>query len=142
MLITMALVALPAGACEYLYGTWRSNVEESLAYALQQPDVPVPQLDFVRDAFGHMTITFSSKEIVIHQTDAKEIMVAGNRYPLVFEYEKAPVRYLTCTEQLIEVEFSYFGETKRYRYTPVDANLYWVSLDVAIGREYFRRLSD
>jgi hypothetical protein len=115
-------------------------MKESYDYASKNPDIKRKQLDFVKYAFGHMTITFSEKSLEVHETKDIEVIIEGKNYPFSFEGEKSDINYKTCTNDLIEVEYEYFGVKDIYQYTIVNENLYWVKLKSAIGREYFRRV--
>lgn len=127
-------------SCEYLYGTWKSVMDDSYEYASQNPNIQQKQLDFVRYAFGHMTITFSEKKMEVHETGEVEVIIEGKNYPFVFEGEISDVLYKTCTKEFVEVEYEYFGVKDTYQYTVVNENMYWVKLESEIGREYFRKI--
>jgi hypothetical protein len=129
-----------ANSCEFLYGTWKSSMKESYDYASQNPGVQRKQLDFVKYAFGHMMLTFSERSVEVHDTGDIEVIIEGKNYPFSFEGEKSSINYKTCTNELIEVEYEYFGVKDTYQYIVVNENLYWVKLESAIGREYFRRV--
>lgn len=115
-------------------------MKESYDYAAQSPNIQRRQLDFVKNAFGHMTITFSEETIEVHETEDIEVIIDGKNYPFSFEGEKSAVSYKTCTKELIEVEYEYFDFKDTYQYTVVNENLYWVKLESEIGREYFRKV--
>ncbi len=115
-------------------------MKESYDFASQNPDIQRKQLDFVKYAFGHMMLTFSEHSLEVHDTGDIEITIEGKKYPFSFEGAKSPINYKTCTNELIEVEYEYFGVKNTYQYIVVNENLYWVKLDSAIGREYFRRV--
>ena len=137
---TLAFSSSIAHSCEFLYGTWKSSMEESFVYASQNPNIQRKQLDFVKYAFGHMTITFSEFSLEVHATENIEVIIEGKNYPFSFEREKSSIIYKKCTKELIEVEYEYFGVKDSYQYTVVNENLYWVKLESEIGREYFRRV--
>jgi len=115
-------------------------MKESYDYASLNPEAQQKQLDFVKYAFGHLTITFSELFIEVHETENIEVIIEGKSYPFAFEEEVSAINYKTCTDALIEVEYEYFGIMDTYQFTVVDENLYWVKLESEIGREYFRRL--
>lgn len=115
-------------------------MEESYAYASQNSNIQHKQLDFVKYAFGHKTITFSELSLETHETENIEIIIEGKNYPPSFEREKHSINYKKCTKELIEVEYEYFGDKDNLQFTVVNSNLFWVKLESEIGREYFRRV--
>ncbi len=115
-------------------------MQESYDYASKNPNVQRKQLDFVKHAFGHMTLTFSEHTLEVHETEEIEVIIEGKNHPFVIEASKSPVTYRKCTNELIEVEYEYYGVQDIYQYFVVNENLYWVNLDSEIGREYFYRV--
>ena len=140
VIAVLLFVSQASYACEYLYGTWQSVMEDSYEHASKNPDIRPEQLDFIEYAFGHMIITFTEDALEFHETQEIEVIIEGKSYPFYFEKGKSDAYYKTCTEDFIEVKYEYLGVKKTYQYTVVNENLYWVKLESEIGREYFRRI--
>jgi hypothetical protein len=140
LIVVFLLSSQLTHSCEFLYGTWKSSMQESYDHASQNPNVKPKQLDFVKYAFGHMLQTFSKNSLEIHETKEIDVVIEGKNYPFKFESEKSPIKYKKCTPEFIEVEYEYFGVKETDQYTVVNENLYWVKLESEIGREYFRRV--
>ncbi len=115
-------------------------MERSYAYASANPEVTNKQLDFVKHAFGHMTMTFSKKYLVVHDTEEIDVIIEGKNYPFKFDYSNSEIKYNVCKKSSIQVEYEYLGSTDEYYYTVVNEDLFWVKLESEIGREYFRRV--
>ena len=115
-------------------------MQKSYVHALGNPDIQKKQLDFVKYAFGHMTLTYTETTLEVHGTEEIEVIIEGKNYPFTIEASMSPITYRKCTSELIEVEYEYYGITDVYEYSVVNENLFWVELDSGIGREYFYRV--
>jgi hypothetical protein len=126
--------------CEYLYGTWKSDMKTSYEHASKSPNITKKQLDFVKYAFGHMTMTFSKNNITVHETEEIDVIIDDKHYPFKFDYSKSKIKYTICKKDSMLVEYKYEDLEDSHIYTVVNENLFWVLVDSEIGREYFRRV--
>ena len=139
--IFLLLLSNLAFGCEYLYGTWRSSMEDSFEFASGNSKVTAKQLDFVKQAFGHLRISFSKEFMVTHESGEIDVIIDEKNYPFKFDYLKSNVIFKSCESNKIELEYKNIdGVLERYTITPVTENRLWIQLESDIEREYFRRM--
>lgn len=131
----MALIAAvgilldrPRQTDDRLLGTWQSDADRTIADLRSHRSVGADEEKSLRQLFGRMTITFTPLAYIIDLDDQS----TTGRYRVVTRDEESVV---------IRSRDVLSGRQAPRRLHFVDADTYWVYIDLVEMREYFRRLS-
>lgn len=140
ILFTISLFAQNLFACEYMAGTWISDRDSSYEYSSKNTAATDSQLEFIRQAFGYLRVTYREDQLKIHESKAIDVFFDEKNYPFKFDELVSRVEYLKCSKSEVFYQYTdYSGSLEEARVYFVDSDKFWLELDSAIEREYFTR---
>lgn len=139
----LLFINVQAIACPNLLGTWQSSKELSMKYTLSNPGFSEKNIDFKKQVFGILKVTYHESTIHTHGAPTKRIIIADKEYDFHFEDLEFNYEVITCTKDSIKIK-EYYPNTDPIivKIHFVDRNTIWVS---GPGfneneREYFVRI--
>lgn len=126
LLIFLSCLSTEALCCPKIIGTWKSSLDLSLKYNTENLDLEPRTIEFMKQAYGVLTLTYGEEMVRSHGAPTKKIMVSGKEYDFVYEEMKYPYEVLSCTEDTLTIkEDNPHMESTEVKHF-IDSNTYWV----------------
>jgi hypothetical protein len=143
LFIFLYSLSAEAFCCPKIIGTWKSSLDLSLKYNTENLDLESRTIEFMKQVYGVLTLTYDEEMVRSHGAPTKKIMVSGKEYDFVYEEMKYPYEVLSCTDDTLTIkEDSPYMESTEVKHF-IDSNTYWVpAMPESEKREYFIRVSN
>lgn len=141
--------SISAEACDRnLTGTWKSDKQMTMSFVRENAKLQRKTVEFLQAIVGHMTFTFSERELHLAMPDI-EAPVAGKLRPFAGIEERKPYKVLFCGDSMIvwsaKGSFSNADEATTFNFVGPDTIwVYTGSTQAGVpdlhAREYFQRV--
>ena len=102
-LLFLGISCAHASSCESrIEGTWKSDIQTSMAYLREHASVPPKVDEFLESLFGKMTLTFAHGELRTHMPDTT-VNANGKLTPFGGADITKPYHIVFCDDHIIAV---------------------------------------
>ncbi len=141
ILLLFSIFAQSLHACEYLMGTWVSDKLSSYEYSSKNTSATENQLEFIKQAFGYLRVTYSEGDLKMHESEEIDVYFDKKNFPFKFDELISSVEYIKCSGSEVSYRYTdHSGSIEEASLYFVSSSRFWLELDSAIEREYFVRV--